>query len=116
MEINLNETFYLNFKEPVASCLLALRTYILSVNLNITTKISWGMPFFAYKNKSLCYLWIDKKTKQPYIGFMDGHKIDHPKLIKGDRKRIKVYPINAEEDLVIGEIKELVKLAINACP
>lgn len=74
------------------------------------------MPFFAYKNKSICYLWIDKKTKQPYIGFMDGNKIDHPNLIEGDRKRIKIYPIIPDEDLPVLEISKLVNLAINVCP
>jgi hypothetical protein len=110
--LNPNETYYLKFEEPMASCLLALRTYILTINVKITTKISWGMPFFAYQNKSICYLWIDKRNKEPYIGFMDGHKIHHPKLIKGDRKRIKILPIQSDEDLPIKLISDLVNKAI----
>jgi hypothetical protein len=99
--LNPNETFYLKFEEPIASCLLALKTYILSINPCINFKISWGMPFFTYCNKSLCYLWIDKKSNTPYIGFMDGNLMQHHALVLGDRKRIKILLINLEEDLPI---------------
>jgi len=47
---------------------------------------------------------------------MDGNKIDHPNLIEGDRKRIKIYPIIPDEDLPVLEISKLVNLAINVCP
>lgn len=111
--LNPNENFYLKFDEPVASCLLALKTFILTIHPEINFKISWGMPFFAYHNKSICYLWIDKKSSTPYIGFMDGNKINHPKLIQGDRKRIKILPINPYDNLPIQLISNLINKAIS---
>ena len=33
-----------------------------------------------YQQKMFCYLWTDKKTHEPYIGIVEGNKIDHPLL------------------------------------
>jgi hypothetical protein len=38
--LNPNETFYLKFEEPIIGCLLALKTYILSINPAINIKMS----------------------------------------------------------------------------
>ncbi len=70
------------------------------------------MPCFCIRNKMLCYLWIDKKTKEPYIGFVDGNLIEHPKLIVGNRNRMKILPINPTKDIPIKLIKNLLSVAL----
>ena len=77
--------FYLNKEEPNKSCLLALRNIILSQDENITETTKYGMPCFCYKKKMFCYLWIDKKTTEPYILFVEGKHLNHPKLETGNR-------------------------------
>ncbi len=110
---NEQEQFYLNKIEPHRSCLLTLRNIIINQNNEITTSWKYKMPFFCYHKKMLCYLWTDKKTKEPYIGFVDGNLIKHPKLIQGNRSRMKILPINPNKDIPIQLIKVLLDKAIN---
>ncbi len=70
--------YYLNKEEPNKSCLFALRNIILNQDTNITETQKWGMPCFCYKKKIFCYLWIDKKTDEPYILMVEGKYLDHP--------------------------------------
>lgn len=60
----------------------------------------------------LCYLWTNKKTGQPYIGFADGNKMDFPELIQEKRSRMKIFMVDAEKDLPMKKIKMLLKVAI----
>ena len=104
--------FYLQKEEPVKSCLLALRDIILNYNKEITEVLKYGMPCFCYKGKQFCYLWTDKKTKQPYILIVEGRKIEHPKLIAGDRVRMKILLIDPAKDIPIKTIHKIFDMAI----
>lgn len=111
MTVNLND-YYLKQKEPNRSCLLALRTILLSEVEGLEETRKYGMPCFCINNKALFYLWTDKKTHEPYILFVDGNLIEHPTLETGDRKRMKIFRVNPSEDLRFETIKELIKLAL----
>ncbi len=103
--------FYLNQKEPNRGCLLTLRTILLEHgDLEETTK--YGMPCFSFKKKALVYLWTDKKTKEPYLLFVDGQLIDHPMLEMGDRARMKILRVDPNEDLDVSIINDLLKEAL----
>ena len=104
-EISDLDNFYSAKEEPVQSCLLALRNIILSHNFKEVWK--YKSPFFTWNNKSVCYLWIDKKTQFPYIGFIAGKLLDDPALIQESRKIIKILPINPNEDIPIKKIDAL---------
>ena len=106
------ENFYLNKKEPNKSCLLALRVLILARNENISATLKYGMPCFCYKNKMCCYLWTDKKTDEPYILFVEGKHLKHSLLESGTRSRMKILRINANEDLPINIIHEILDMAL----
>lgn len=105
--------FYDKKEEPIKGCLLALQTIILRYDDNITTNISYGLPFFYYNKKRICYLWIDKKTQEPYVGFIDGHLMNHSALEKGDRKKVRIYPVSAYKDIDIEELQEILAIAIS---
>lgn len=107
------EKYYLEKEEPTKSCLLTLREIILSQDNNITNELKYGMPFFCYKGKMFCYLWMDKITKQPYIGFVEGNRLNHPKLEQGKRSRMKILRINASEDLPLNLIENLLQEALD---
>jgi hypothetical protein len=111
--INDLDNFYLQKPEPNKSCLLALRDIILNYDKNITAEWKYKLPFFYYKGKMFCYLWVHKKFNQPYIGFINGNKINHPKLIIENRKQIKIMLFNPNEDLLLKTIKTILKQGID---
>jgi hypothetical protein len=107
------DLFYLEKEEPVKGCLLFLRQHILSYDKNITEAWKYRMPFYCYNGKMFCYLWVHKKNGLPYIGFVEGKKIDHPALIIEDRARMKIMLLDPTADLPIETINTLLDTAIS---
>lgn len=103
------QKYYLGQDEPNKSCLLALRSIILTQNSNITETVKYGMPCFCYKKKSFCYLWTDKKTYEPYILMVEGNRLHHPELEQGDRAKMKIFRVNPNLDLPMGTILEILR-------
>lgn len=107
------ESYYLSQQEPIKSCFLALRSIILKQDAAIIETWKYGMPCFSYKKKMFCYLWTDKKTDEPYILFVEGKQLNHPRLEQGNRSRMKIFRINPNKDIPINTIKLLLKEALN---
>ena len=107
------ENFYLQQNEPVRSCLLALRDIILKQDKEVSATWKYGMPFFCYKGKMFCYLWVHKKLGKPYIGIVEGQRFDHPELIIEKRSRMKIMLFEADKDLPVKTIQAILKQAIN---
>ncbi|MCC8427000.1 DUF1801 domain-containing protein [Mucilaginibacter sp. UR6-11] len=107
------DNFYLQHAEPVNETLLALRTIILKQDKNITAAWKYRMPFFCYKGKMFCYLWVHKITHQPYIGFVEGKHLNHPDLIIEKRARMKIMLLDADGDLPVKVIEDLLQQALN---
>jgi len=107
------DNFYLQKDEPVKSCLLALREIILSQDKDITSAWKYGMPFFCYKGKMFCYLWIHKNRLQPYIGLVEGKHLTHPDLLSEKRSRMKILLIDPSKDLPVKKIQLILKQAID---
>jgi hypothetical protein len=105
--------FYLDREEPLRSTLMALHDYILALHPEMRVAWKWSAPFFVYKKKNFCYLWINKQTGQPYVGLVRGGDIEHPLLELADRKRMKVLPIDAKKDLPIVAMEEIFEEAMN---
>ena len=89
-----------------------MRQHTLNFNPNITEAWKYGMPFFCYGKKMFCYLWVHKKNGLPYIGIVEGRKIDHPALIIEDRARMKIMLLDPNSDLPIETINEILKKAL----
>ena len=106
-------SFYLDKEEPNKSCLLALRDIILNQDTAIAETRKWGMPCFCYKKKMFCYLWIDKKTEEPYILMVEGKYLSHPELEEGNRSRMKIFRVNPNKDLPIGTIEGILQKALD---
>jgi len=109
------DNFYLQQDEPVKSCLLALRQIILQQDLYVTNAWKYGMPFFCYKGKMFCYLWVHKKNGQPYLGMVEGKRLDHPGLIIEKRARMKIMLFDPGKDLPIKTIESILQQAIGLC-
>lgn len=106
------DNYYLKFEEPTKGTLLALRSIILSSHSSIETMWSYSMPFFKVGGKRFCYLWIDKKTGWPYIGFVNGNLMEFPELIQGNRSRMKIYRVNPSLEIDIDRVNEILQKAI----
>lgn len=107
------ENFYQQKQEPNRSCLLALRSIILEQNSGIAETIKYGMPCFSYKGKACCYLWVDKKTSEPYILMVEGRHLNHPNLESGDRARMKILRVDPGKDLPLKTIQTVIDEAID---
>jgi hypothetical protein len=112
MQVNELDKFYLAHDEPLQGCLLALKEIILAENTEIIPSLKYGMPFFSYKGKMFCYLWVHKKYKQPYIGFVEGKRLEHPLLQAEKRSRMKIMLFNPEVDLPLETIQEILGKAL----
>lgn len=108
------DNFYFSQEEPYQSCFLALRDIILSVDKQITPEWKFGLPFFYYRGKMLCFLNYSKKYRKPYIGLMKGSFLEGDDLLAEGRKLAKIMLIDPEQDLPINRVNELVLLSINS--
>lgn len=104
--------FYLGKNEPLKSCLLALRDIILANGGDFSETTKYGMPCFCYLGKPFCYLWVDKKIKNPYILMVEGRNIDHPALVQGNRAKMKILWIDPDQDIPVEAINAIFSIAM----
>ncbi len=107
------DNFYLQQTEPTKAIFLALKEIILKQDSNISSTLKYGMPFFCYKGKMFCYLWVHKKYQQPYIGIVEGKYFDEPFLIQENRSRMKIMLFDSKKDLPVKKIAAIVNKAIS---
>ncbi|MFM9909867.1 MAG: DUF1801 domain-containing protein [Chitinophagaceae bacterium] len=103
------DEWYLNKDEPIKSCLQFLRQHILQQDKQLSEAWKYGMPFFCYNGKMVCYFWIHKKLLQPYIGIVEGKKMKHPDLIQEKRARMKILLLDPTRDLPMRKINQILK-------
>ena len=108
------DQYFLQHEEPVKSCLQFLRSHLLSLHADITEEWKYKMPFYCYNGKMILYLWTHKKYRQPYIGIVDGAKIDDPVLIKEKRARMKILLIDPDQDLPMEQINSILRRVVAA--
>lgn len=106
------DQYFSQKEEPVKSCLHFLRDHILQQDKNISEAWKYGMPFYCYKGKMFCYLWVHKKYEKPYLGIVEGQKIDHPDLIIEKRARMKILLIDPDKDIPVRKVTSILKKAL----
>ena len=107
------DNYFLQKEEPVKSCLLFLRSYIIDYDKIITEEWKYGMPFYCYNGKMMCYLWTHKKLGLPYVGFVDGDRIDHPGLLAEKRAKMKIFLIDSSQDIDVLMLEDILRTATN---
>jgi hypothetical protein len=105
----MKDDFYLRQAPNTGACLLAIKEIILSQDQDITSTWKYGMPFFCYRGKMFCYIWVHKKYQQPYIGIVEGNRLNHPELIVEKRSRMKIMLIDPEKDLPLTQIEAILQ-------
>jgi len=113
MSITPLDNFFEQQKPEIKECMLALKNMILSIDKAITPMWKYGMPFFYYRQRMFCYLWVHKKYKLPYLGIVDGVHIDHIMLLREKRSRMKIMLLDPSKDLPVKEIESILRLAID---
>lgn len=93
------DTYYINQKEPFQSCLIALRDIILNVNVEIVPICRFQIPFFAYKELNLAFLWVYRKKVM--MGFVTDRHTFRP--IPGIRfkDQMETFLLDPNEDIPI---------------
>ena len=107
------DVYFLKKEEPNRSCLQFLRTFIPQLSEEITEEWKYGMPFYYYKRKMFCYLWVHKKFGQPYIGIVEGAKMNHPELLQEKRARMKILLVDPQKDIPVKKIKTILREALS---
>lgn len=110
--INPLHTFYLQQPEAYGACLMVVRDLILSLDPAIHQEWSYGMPFFSWNKKRFCYVWVHRKYRQPYVGFVEGYRLQHPALLQEDRKRMKIMLLDPEQDLPVAALQAVLEQAL----
>ncbi|HZI52738.1 MAG TPA: DUF1801 domain-containing protein [Chitinophagaceae bacterium] len=101
------DDWYLKKEEPIKSCFQFLRDFILKQDSRITEAWKYGMPFYCCNGRMFCYLWVHKKYGKPYLGIVEGKKIDHPDLLTEKRAKMKILMIDPEKDMPVQKIRKI---------
>jgi len=106
------DAWFMDKDEPDKSCLAFMRSHILKQDDGITEEWKYSMPFYCYRGKMFCYLWIHKKFRQPYLGIVDGNHMHHPDLLQEKRSRMKLLLLDPAKDLPLRKINAVLKEAL----
>lgn len=93
--------FFLHLPEPERSCIHFLRQFLKGYSPHITESIKVNTPFYYVKGKWLCFLSYHPVTRVIYLSFVKGYLLHHPSLKSEGRKQMKVWYVNAHEDIDI---------------
>jgi len=107
------DNYFLQLEEPYKSMLQFLRDHILRSDAAMEERWQYGMPFYYYKDKRICYCWVHKKLKQPYLGIVEGNKNHHPELVQEKRARMKIFLLDPAKDMPVKKIKQILATAIS---
>lgn len=103
------DNYFAQQTEPVKSCLLAMRQLLLNYDDNLTEDWKYGMPFYCYRGKMMCYLWVHKKLHKPYLGIVAGSVVNDQELLQEKRARMKILLVDPDKDIPVKKIKAILK-------
>lgn len=107
------DAYFQQLTEPNKSCLLALQSIILQQDPDVTAEWKYAMPMYCYKGKMFCFIRVDSKSQLPYIGMVEGKRLNYPGLEQGDRARMKVMTFDPGADLPADILHEMLKEALD---
>jgi hypothetical protein len=104
--------YFNSLDEPYRSCLLFLRSFILRFSDKIEERRKNNTPFYYYAHKWLCFISYHPKSREIYISFVNGNKINHTKLVSEGRKKMKIFRIDPANDIDVKSLNAILKLAV----
>jgi hypothetical protein len=109
-DIDIPESYYLKHSEPIQGCLFALKRLILSADKRIREMRKYQVPFFYFKEKKLCFLWVNRKKLM--LGFVTDKTI-FP-VVGGYKRKdeTEMIQIDPESGLPVGMILKRIEALI----
>ena len=101
------EKYYAKQPDAIRECLLALRQIILAVDKHITAQRKFQIPFFYYKDKKLCYLWVNRKKL--LLGFATDKSVLPDNGTAKKRDAYQSIQIDPEKDIPMRMIRKNLK-------
>ena len=108
------EAYILKQKEPYQTIMIHVWEVILKELPQVKEKLSYGLPFYHYRNKSFLYMNVLRGTTFVDVGFMRGTvlKEQFPELQDyNNRKQVRSYQISSLEDFDQLRFVEILKAA-----
>ncbi len=93
------DLYFESLNEEYFAYMIGLRGLILKYHSSISEEWKYGTPFYYFNKRPFCYLYINKQTGHPYIGIVRGNRINHDILFQGDRKKMKIIPLDLSYDI-----------------
>jgi hypothetical protein len=97
------EYYYDKQNDETKSCLLALKSIIMSVDPQIVHFRKYQIPFFRYKNFGISFLWVNKK--KILLGFIVDKKVIPQENGLRQKDGISTLEINPLDDIPVEQIK-----------
>src|SRR6476469_7944174 len=104
-----HDDYFLAQPEPFRSAILFLRNFFVH-EINLEERIKFNTPFYYYKGKWYAFLSYDSKKGELYMSFVKGNKVSHNKLVSEGRKQMKIYRIDAFNDIDCEELTDICSL------
>ena len=89
-----------------------MREIILQHNAELVEAWKYRMPFFTYRGKMFCYLWIRRNEPVPYLGIVEGKLLNDPDLIQEKRARMKILLLDPSRDIPVRRVKRILTAAL----
>jgi hypothetical protein len=104
------DNYYLKHSEPIQGCLFALKRLILGADKRISETRKYQVPFFYYKEKKLCFLWVNRKKLM--LGFVTDKSI-FP-VVGGSKRKdeMEMIQIDPNSDLPVEMILKRIEVLI----
>ncbi len=111
------DLYILNQPEKYRNILLHIASVIEHTIPNVTLEYKWTVPYFYYKNKTLCYLNASHKHQFVDVGFAKGFQLKQNKqhlVVDNGRNTVKsLRYFSLEEinnEILISVIQEAITL------
>ncbi len=87
--------------------LYLLRSFVLEAAPGVVEEYKWKTPFYSYQGL-LCYLNVDRKRKQVYLGFYRGAELSNQqRLLEGEGKLVRLIYFSKPEDTQREAVREI---------
>lgn len=97
------EYYYAKQDMATRECLLALKAIILSLDKSIVHTRKFQIPFFTYNNRSLGFLWVNRK--KILVGFIEDKKLLSATEPGHKKNKMSMIEINPAADIPVDVIK-----------
>lgn len=90
--------------------MLVVRDFLRAAPYGFEERYKWSTPTYYVGERYVCYLYHDVKGDRAYVGFGRAAGVAHPALLAEGRKQIRILVLDAEADVPLAEVAEVLGL------